>query len=85
MRFEHQFIERISAKNLIESLGVPHVEVDLIVVNGKSVTFDYKINDKDDISVYPVFESFEIADVQRLRAKQLRDPKIVGDSIKLNH
>lgn len=77
IRFEHQFIDRTSVKDLIESLGVPHTEVDLILVNGKSVTFDYKINDKDDISVYPVYESFDIADVQHLRAKPLRDPKFV--------
>ncbi len=78
-RFEHEFIDRTSIKDLIESFGVPHTEVDLILVNNKSVSFDYLINDKDDISVYPVFESFDIADVQHLRSQPLREPKFVCD------
>jgi len=78
-RFTHSFIDRTSVKDLIESLGVPHTEVDLILVNGKSVNFNYLINDGDDISVYPVFESLDISDVQHLRAKPLRKPKFICD------
>ncbi len=78
-RFAHQFIDRTSVKDLIESLGVPHTEVDLILVNGKSVNFKYLINDGDDISVYPVFESFDITEVQHLRPKPLRKSKFVAD------
>ncbi len=32
-----------SVKDLIESLGVPHTEVDLIIVNGASVDFEYGV------------------------------------------
>ena len=78
-RFAHQFIDRTSVKDLIESLGVPHTEIDLILVNGKSVNFKYLINYGDDISVYPVFESFDITEVQHLRPKPLRLPKFVAD------
>jgi uncharacterized protein len=78
-RFAHQFIDRTSVKDLIESLGVPHTEIDLILGNGKSVNFKYLINDGDDISVYPVFESLDISDVQHLRPKPLRKPKFVAD------
>ena len=79
IRFVHHYIDRTSVKDLIESLGVPHAEVDLILVNGKSVGFDYLINDEDDISVYPVFESFDITDIQHLRPKPLREPKFICD------
>lgn len=78
-RFTHDFFNRTSVKDLIESLGVPHTEVDLILVNGKSVNFKYLIHDGDDISVYPVFESFDITEVQHLRPKPLRKPKFVAD------
>jgi uncharacterized protein with PIN domain len=78
-RFEHQFIDRTSVKDLIESLGVPHTEVDLILVNGNSIGFKYIINNGDDISVYPVFESLDISEVQHLRPKPLRKPKFVTD------
>jgi len=78
-RFEHQFIDRTSVKDLIESLGIPHTEVDLILINGKSVNFKYLITDGDDISVYPVFESLDITEVQHLRPKPLRNPMFVAD------
>lgn len=78
-RFIHHFIDRTSVKDLIESLGIPHAEVDLILVNRKSVGFNFLINDGDDISVYPVIESFDITDVQHLRPKPLRKPKFVAD------
>jgi uncharacterized protein len=78
-RFAHLYIDKTSVKDLIESLGVPHTEVDLILVNGKSVNFKYILNDADDISVYPVFESFDITEVQHLRPKPLRKPRFVAD------
>jgi len=69
-----------SIKDLIESLGVPHTEVDLILVNGESVDFNYLVRDGDQISVYPVFESLDISPVIRLRPKPLRDPRFVLDT-----
>ena len=78
-RFEHNFIDRTSVKDLIESLGVPHTEIDLILVNGKSVSFEYIINGEDDISVYPVFESLDISDIQHLRPTPLREPNFIAD------
>jgi uncharacterized protein with PIN domain len=78
-RFEHPFVDRASVKDMIESFGIPHIEVDLILVNGMSVNFNHKVEDKDDISVYPVFESFNISDVQHLRPKPLREPKFIAD------
>ena len=78
-RFLHHYTDRTSVKDLIESLGVPHTEVDLILINSKSVGFDYIINDGDDISVYPLFESTDISEVQHLRPEPLRKPKFVAD------
>jgi uncharacterized protein with PIN domain len=70
---------RTSVKDLIESMGVPHVEVDLILVDGRSVGFDHLANQARRISVYPVFESLDIAAVQHLRPSPLRNPRFVLD------
>jgi uncharacterized protein len=78
-RFTHQYVDRTSIKDLIESFGIPHTEVDLILVNGNSVNFKYLINDDDDVSVYPVFESLDVSNVQHLRPKPIREPKFVCD------
>ncbi len=68
-----------SVKDAIEALGVPHVEVDLILVNGRSVGFDHRINSGDRISAYPVFESLDVSPVTRLRYPPLRRTRFVAD------
>ncbi|MGC9969297.1 MAG: Mut7-C RNAse domain-containing protein [Bryobacteraceae bacterium] len=66
-------------RDLIESLGVPHTEVDLILINGRSVDFSHLVEDGDRISVYPVFESIDITPVVRVRPRPLRQPRFVLD------
>jgi len=66
-------------KDIIEALGVPHTEVDLILVNQKPVQFDYHLNNDDYISVYPVFEAIDITSINLLRPRPLREPKFILD------
>jgi len=68
-----------TVKDAIESLGVPHVEVDLILVNGGSVGFDHRLSGGDRVSVYPSFESIDIAPLVCLRDRPLREPRFVSD------
>ena len=68
-----------SLKELVQSLGVPHDDVDLVLVNGESVDLHYILNDDDRISVYPVCESFDISSVTRIREHPLRQPRFVLD------
>jgi len=77
--FPYEFNGTPSIKDAIEAIGVPHVEIDLILVNSLSVDFSYKLKNADSVSVYPVFESFDIASVTHLREKPLRDLKFVAD------
>lgn len=78
--FAHAFQGRVAVKDMIEALGVPHPEVDLIIVNGVSVDFAYLVQAADQISVYPVFETFDIAPLQHLRPQPLRQPRFVLDT-----
>lgn len=57
-RQKHQAIGLVfnghqSVKHLIESLGVPHTEVQDILVNQSSVDFSYLVQDGDVVVVYP--------------------------------
>ncbi len=70
---------RQSVKDLIESQGIPHTEIDLILINGNPVKFTHVIHEGDDISVYPVFESFDITTVTPIENRPLRDPKFILD------
>lgn len=68
-----------TAKDLMESFGVPHTEVDLILLNGDSVPFSCLVHSGDRVSVYPVFETLEISPELRLRPEPLRQTKFVLD------
>jgi uncharacterized protein len=49
----HSLREKTSIKDVIESCGVPHPEVDLIVVDGEAVDFGYSVMSDAEIEVYP--------------------------------
>ena len=77
--FEFQFNGHPGIKDPIEALGVPHTEVELIIVNGNSVGFNYQLQPGDFVSVYPVFESIDVSPIVQLREKPLRRPAFVLD------
>ncbi len=78
-RFRIELNRRTSVKDLIESLGVPHTEVEVILANGKSVDFSYIVKREDDLSIYPMFESVDVTPILELREEPLRDTRFVLD------
>lgn len=77
--FDFSYPGKRTIKDIIESIGVPHIEVDLILVNNQPVGFDYHPEDGDYISVYPVFESIDIGSINLLRPEPLREPTFILD------
>ena len=67
-----------SVKDAIESFGVPHPEVDLVIVDGKSVGFGHVLRGGERVAVYPMFEALDVAPLQRLRPRPLRDPRFIA-------
>ena len=68
-----------TVKDVIEAFGIPHTEVDLVLVNGEPVGFGHCPAPGDRLAVYPVFETIDIGPVDRLRPEPLRDPRFVVD------
>ncbi|HUL94693.1 MAG TPA: Mut7-C RNAse domain-containing protein [Usitatibacter sp.] len=68
-----------SVKDAIESAGVPHTEVDLIMVDGRSVGFGHLLTGGERVAVYPMFEALDITPLVHLRPRPLRDPRFVAD------
>lgn len=68
-----------SVKDAIEAIGVPHTDIDLILVDGRSVPFAHRLRGGERVAVYPVFERFDITPLHRLRPKPLRHPRFVAD------
>lgn len=79
IEFDYLFSGNPSIKDAIEAIGIPHTEVDLILVNSQSVNFSYQLQQNDHVSVYPTFETFDISKINRLRPEPLRNIKFVLD------
>src|SRR5215469_10638028 len=65
--FPHAVFLPASVKDVIESLGVPHTEVGLILVNSEPVKFTHLVRNSDYISVYPTFTSLDLFSLLQLR------------------
>jgi len=68
-----------SVKDLIESYGVPHTEVELIIVNGKPVDFNYTVQPGEYISVFPEFSSIDVTTITNLKSCLPNEIKFVID------
>jgi uncharacterized protein with PIN domain len=77
---EYLFDGEVSVKDSIEAAGVPHTEVDLVIVNRESVDFTYRVRDGDRVAVYPVFEALDIGPIARVRPEPLREPRFFADA-----
>ncbi len=79
MSFEYPMNGGNSLKHLVESAGIPHTEIDVILKNGMSVGLDATVEDGDRICLYPVFESLDVKPLVRLRPEPLRRTRFVLD------
>jgi uncharacterized protein with PIN domain len=68
-----------TVKDVLEAMGVPHTEIDLILVNGDPQVFAYRPAVGDRIAAYPMFEALDVESTTRLRPAALRDPRFVVD------
>lgn len=78
--FQFECAVEASVKHVIEAIGVPHTEVELILRNGISVGFSERLADGDLVSIYPKFESLDVTSLLRLRPHPLRVTRFVADA-----
>jgi uncharacterized protein len=68
-----------SVKDLVEALGVPHPEIDLLIVDGQSVDFSYRLRDGDRVAVYPLIRAFDLGATGRLLPPPQTEPRFIAD------
>jgi uncharacterized protein with PIN domain len=79
-RFRYAFWGQPAIKDAIEAIGPPHPEIDLVLVNGRSVPFNYALQDGDRVSVYPHFLRLNISTLTKVRAAPLQRVCFVLDT-----
>jgi len=65
--------------SLLAQLQLPPEEVDLALINGGTAGFSDLVRPGDRVSLYPVFESLDIASVTGLRSVPLRRLRFLAD------
>jgi len=68
-----------SVKDALESLGVPHPEIDLLLVNGEPADFDRLLADGDRVAAYPLFRRLDISAVSAVHLPLPDDPRFALD------
>jgi uncharacterized protein len=64
---ERQLAEKTSIKDVIESCGVPHPEVDLILVDEQTVGFDHTLANDTEVEVFAVENRSTVRTEKRLQ------------------
>lgn len=78
---EINFKDRQTIKDILEGIGIPHTEVYFLLKDQRPINFSYLVQDKDKISVYPVFRTIDIEKSQNtLRKKYPYYPKFIADA-----
>ena len=70
----------VAVKHPIESLGVPHPEVEQIVVDGSQVHFDYRLRPGKHVRVYPQRHALLASEQTHLRPPLPRPARFVLDT-----
>lgn len=66
--------------DLVQSAGVPHTEIDLVVVDGRSVGWDHQAAAGQRVAVYPPFSMLPAGVVSRVRARPPRVLRFAADA-----
>ncbi|HKJ05171.1 MAG TPA: Mut7-C RNAse domain-containing protein [Geopsychrobacteraceae bacterium] len=68
-----------TVKDSVEALGIPHTEIDLILVAGRSVDFNYRIQAADQVEVFPFGATPELLEVVHLSPPLPDEPIFILD------
>ncbi len=77
-QLERCLTERTSVKDVIEACGVPHPEVDLILVNARPVDFSRVLESESSLEVFPI-ESEPVTSFTEHRLQTHKIAKFVAD------
>jgi uncharacterized protein with PIN domain len=68
-----------AVKDVVESVGIPHTEVDLVLVDSASVAWTHHLTGGERVAVYPPWTALSVSAVSRVRPPDLAVPRFVVD------
>jgi len=77
--FLHPLRERTSVKDLLESLGPPHTEVELVLVDGRPVGLGHVLEGGERLAAYPTFRQLDVRSLRCAGPPLARDGRFLLD------
>jgi uncharacterized protein with PIN domain len=74
------FKGRQSIKHIIESLGIPHTEAGLLIVNEQPTNFDFIVQSGDVIKVYPASPQLDLLSGMFSNGEMTIEPRFILDN-----
>ncbi|MCB2184030.1 MAG: Mut7-C ubiquitin/RNAse domain-containing protein [Desulfobulbaceae bacterium] len=68
-----------SVKDVIESYGIPHPEVEKILADGRDVDFEFAICGNEKIDVFPISADSDFSKTSLLRNESIAEPRFLID------
>lgn len=64
--FDLELPDGASTKEILTKYNIPENEVHLVLINGDNSLLDEKLDSGDRVSIYPIFESIDIAPIKKI-------------------
>jgi uncharacterized protein with PIN domain len=77
--YELEFTFSPGIRDVIEADGIPHTEIGLIIVNGSSEGWKYRLKMGDSCAVYPFFRDIDISEDSRVIEKGYPEGRFILD------
>lgn len=78
--FTRHYARDATVKHMIEALGVPHTEVEMILVNGVAADFSHRMQDGDRVSIFPHFHAWDISPLTNLHPPLAQAIRFIADA-----
>ena len=77
--FVYTFLGKPSVKDTIQAIGVPHTEIDIILMNRESVDFDCLLYGDENIQVFPKYNNLNIQEMNHLQPNYPKEKNFIVD------
>ncbi|WP_462330092.1 Mut7-C RNAse domain-containing protein [Thiohalocapsa halophila] len=75
-----RFKPPLTVAALLDKLDIPPSAVELVLLDGQSAGLEATVDEGARVSLYPVFEAFDVAPLLRVHDGPLREPRFVCDA-----
>ena len=72
-KIAHELKRRASAKDVVESFGIPHTEIGVMRANGREISFSHIVENSETIEISPLYAPIDVLTASLLRPQPLQN------------